>query len=95
MSSLSLTQIRLYRQRASYSREALVEIFKAQPVAHVAFTHSGRGLQGEDGEARMRIMNLPLLTILAPYQGSIDGQDGPDASSNQPEEGELVVYLHM
>ena len=84
-----LARIRRYTDRASYSPEALEEIFKAQPLAHVAFIHSGKGLAGIDGEERSRILNMPTLVVLQEYRSSED-EDDPEA----PEQGELVVYLH-
>jgi hypothetical protein len=84
-----LAKVRRYTDRASYSPEALKEIFKAQPLAHVAFIHSGKGLAGIDEEERSRILNMPTLVVLEEYRPSEDEGD-PEA----PEQGELVVYLH-
>lgn len=84
-----LAKVRRYTDRASYSPEALKEIFKAQPLAHVAFIHSGKALAGIDGEERSRILNMPTLVVLEEYHPSED-EDDPEA----PEQGELVVYLH-
>jgi hypothetical protein len=84
-----LARIRRYTDRASYSPETLKEIFKAQPLAHVAFVHSGKGLAGIDEEERSRILNMPTLVILEEYRPSEDEED-PEG----PEQGELVVYLH-
>jgi hypothetical protein len=84
-----LAQVRRYKDRGSYSPEALKEIFKTQPLAHVAFVHSGKGLEGTDGEERSRILNMPSLVVLEEYR-QIEGEDDPDG----PEKGELVVYLH-
>ena len=84
-----LARVRRYKDRASYSTQALKEIFKAQPLAHVAFAHSGKGLEGLDGEERSRILNMPTLVVLQEYH-SPEGEEGPDG----PEQGELVVYLH-
>ena len=84
-----LAQIRRYKDRASYSSEALKGIFKAQPLAHVAFVHSGKGLEGTDGEERSRVLNMPSLVVLDEYRPS-EGEDDPAG----PEQGELVVYLH-
>lgn len=84
-----LARVRRYTDRASYSPEALKEIFKAQPLAHVAFIHSGKGLAGIDEEERSRILNMPTLVVLEEYRLS-----GDEADPEAPEQGELVVYLH-
>jgi len=84
-----LARVRRYKDRASYSSEALKEIFKAQPLAHVAFVHSGKDLEGTDGEERSRILNMPTLVVLEEWRPT-EGEDDPDG----PEQGELIVYLH-
>jgi hypothetical protein len=84
-----LARVRRYKDRASYSTAALKQIFKAQPLAHVAFVHSGKGLEGTDGEERSRILNMPALVVLEEYHPP-KGEEDLDG----PEQGELVVYLH-
>lgn len=86
-----LVKFRSRGDRGSHSVNALKEIFKASPLAHCAFMHDGRGLEGPDEEERPRLMNLPLLTVLREYQANeVEGEDDPNA----PSPGELIVYLH-
>ncbi|OCF41706.1 hypothetical protein I317_04512 [Kwoniella heveanensis CBS 569] len=40
--------VRLYNNRASYSLQAALEIFRQSPVAHVAFVHPGDAETGEE-----------------------------------------------
>ena len=84
-----LAQVRRYKDRASYSPEALKEIFNAQPLAHVAFVHPGKGLEGADGDERSRILNMPCLVVLEEYHPP-ESEESPDGLK----QGEFVVYLH-
>lgn len=87
-----LVQLRSRPVRGSYSRDALKEIFKANPVAHCAYVHSGEKMEGPDGEERPRILNLPLLSVLREYQ--VPNPEGVKQNDDDPIVGELVVYLH-
>jgi hypothetical protein len=88
-----LVKFRSRGDRGSHSINALKEIFKASPLAHCAFMHDGRGLEGPDEEERPRLMNLPLLTVLREYQATDVEGDHTD-EQNAPSPDELVVYLH-
>ncbi|WVQ76104.1 hypothetical protein IAR50_005744 [Cryptococcus sp. DSM 104548] len=70
--------IRLYKNRASYSLHAALDIFRLSPVAHVAFLHPG------DGKDRPEtLMNIPLI-IVAVCEQDMD-EDDKDS---------YAVYLH-
>lgn len=84
----NLIQLRSKADRGTYSREALKAIFKDSPVAHCAYIHEGKGMEGPDGEERPRLLNLPMLTILKEYH--THGEEG----DTDPEDGELVAYIH-
>ncbi|KAG8841667.1 hypothetical protein FRB91_004778 [Serendipita sp. 411] len=87
-----LARLRSRAVRGTYSREALKSVFKASPIAHCAFAHDGKGLEGPDGDEKPRIMNLPMLAVLREYER--EGDVESDASDDLPENGELIVYLH-
>ena len=81
------SQVRLYRQRASYESSAAREIFRSQPVAHVAFVHPGDGnlVGGPSKAARSEtVMNLPLILVIVP--------DDEDDDSDELER--CSVYFH-
>ncbi|KGB75214.1 hypothetical protein CNBG_1052 [Cryptococcus deuterogattii R265] len=82
MVSQPSANIRLYKDRASYSLRAALDIFREGKIAHVAFVHPG----DEEGEGTKRrketIMNIPLITVLV-----CEGEDEDDQDS-------YVVYLH-
>lgn len=82
MVSQPSADIRLYKDRASYSLRAALDIFREGKIAHVAFVHPG----DEEGEGTKRrketIMNIPLITVLVR-----EGEDEDDQDS-------YVVYLH-
>lgn len=82
MASQPSADIRLYKNRASYSLRAALDIFREGMVAHVAFVHPG----DEEGESKQRrketIMNIPLITVMV-----CKGEDEDDQDS-------YVVYLH-
>lgn len=84
----NLIRFRSRPNRGTYSRLALQEIFKVSPVAHCAYVHPGNNLAGPDEDEKPRILNLPLLAVLREYQPQGEEEDG------DPEEGELIVYLH-
>ena len=84
----NLTRLRSRPDRGSHSLDALQAIFKASPIAHCAYLHPGGGLEDSDGDSQPRILNLPLLAVLRQYVPNGEGGD------DDPEEGELVVYLH-
>ncbi|WVW78543.1 hypothetical protein I302_100498 [Kwoniella bestiolae CBS 10118] len=72
--------IRLYKNRASYSLHAALEIFREVPVAHVAFVHPGDEGRGET------VMNIPLITVVV--------RDDEDGDEDDDEQGNYSVYLH-
>ncbi|WVO16491.1 hypothetical protein L204_104168 [Cryptococcus depauperatus] len=80
MTTLS-ADIRLYKQRASYSIFAALHIFSESPVAHVAFIHPG-DKPGEGQKREETLMNLPLIMVIVQ-----DGEDDEDPES-------YAVYLH-
>ncbi|WRT64834.1 uncharacterized protein IL334_001770 [Kwoniella shivajii] len=67
--------IRLYKNRASYSLSAALHIFHEVPVAHVAFIHPGDA-EGSTGGRKETIMNIPLITVIV-----CDGDDEDDQDS--------------
>ena len=73
------SEIRLYKQRASYSLLAAAEIFRESPIAHVAFLHPG------DGEGRGKrgptLFNMPMIMVMM-CEGDEEDQD------------DYAVYLH-
>ncbi|WVR04576.1 hypothetical protein IAU60_001584 [Kwoniella sp. DSM 27419] len=74
--------IRLYRQRASYSLHAAVNLFNASPIAHVAFVHPGDP-EGSKGCRTTTLMNIPMVTVVL-YDEDLD----------EDEESSYSVYLH-
>lgn len=82
MTSQPSADIRLYKNRASYSLRAALDIFREGMVAHVAFVHPG----DEEGDYKQRrketIMNIPLIAVMV-----CEGEDEDDQDS-------YVVYLH-
>ena len=70
------TQVRLYRQRASYEFSAAREIFRASPVAHVAFIHPGDPQSEASSSKRAEtVMNLPLITVIVPEDEDDESED--------------------
>ncbi|ORX36936.1 hypothetical protein BD324DRAFT_681684 [Kockovaella imperatae] len=71
------TQIRLYRQRASYEVTAAREIFRSSPVAHVAFVHPGDDESRHEGKTKRAetVMNLPLITVIVPEDDEDESGD--------------------
>ncbi|OXG74974.1 hypothetical protein C348_05781 [Cryptococcus neoformans Gb118] len=82
MTSQPSADIRLYKNRASYSLRAALDIFREGMVAHVAFVHPG----DEEVDCKQRrketIMNIPLIAVMV-----CEGEDEDDQDS-------YVVYLH-
>ncbi|ODO09639.1 hypothetical protein I350_01851 [Cryptococcus amylolentus CBS 6273] len=70
--------IRLYKNRASYSLHAALAILRHSPVAHVAFVHPG------DGKGRPEtLMNIPLITVAV-----------CDEDMDEDDKDSYAVYLH-
>ncbi|WWC67882.1 uncharacterized protein I206_101799 [Kwoniella pini CBS 10737] len=77
------SDIRLYKNRASYALPAALSIFHENPVAHVAFIHPGDPIEGSSGNGRGEtIMNIPLITVIM-----FTGEDEDDKD-------DYSVYLH-
>ncbi|KAK6903810.1 hypothetical protein I203_107317 [Kwoniella mangroviensis CBS 8507] len=72
--------IRLYKNRASYSLQAALSIFREAPIAHIAFVHPGD--PGDKGRGET-LMNVPLITVI------VLEEDGDDNDHN-----DYSVYLH-
>ncbi|WWC86999.1 uncharacterized protein L201_001881 [Kwoniella dendrophila CBS 6074] len=77
------SDIRLYKNRASYSIKSILDIFYENPVAHVAFIHPG-DIDNEGGGRKETIMNVPLITVIIPEDEYGDEDDLQNYS----------VYLH-
>ncbi|WWC59321.1 uncharacterized protein I303_101873 [Kwoniella dejecticola CBS 10117] len=84
------SDVRLYKNRASYALPAALSIFHENPVAHIAFIHPGDGPSGSghgNGTANTSgrgetIMNVPLITVVM-----CAGEDEDDIN-------DYSVYLH-
>ncbi|WVQ83380.1 hypothetical protein IAT38_005521 [Cryptococcus sp. DSM 104549] len=80
--SCPAADVRLYKQRASYSLRAAIDILNESLIAHVAFVHPGDAAGDGKQQRKETLMNLPLIMAIV-----CDGEDEDDQES-------YAVYLH-
>jgi len=76
------TDVRLYKNRATYQLPAALSILRDSPVIHVAFVAPAKGDMGET------IMNLPLIAAVM-RDPAVD-----EAEVDDDDVDAWAVYLH-